>query len=97
MSPPSSSGTTNTGSFAAGLENAWGRHEQSSKTSNEMGCSVQGKLNRPGQFRIGRQGQRAHKSWNVVFILSGSWLIIPFLQGKDGVLKRHPTQGLNDF
>jgi len=57
-------------------------HEQSSKTSKEMGCSVQGKINRPGQFRIGRQGQRVHKYWKVVFILGGSWLIIPFLQGK---------------
>ena len=97
MSPPSSSCTTNTESFAAGLENALGMHEQSSKTSNEMDCSVQGKTNLPGQFRIGRQGQRAHKSWKVVFILGGSWLISRFIQGKDEVLKRHPPQGLNDF
>ena len=72
MSPPSSKGTTNMESCAAGLENSWEMYEQSSKTSNEMGCSVQGKTNRPGQFRIGRQGQRARNSWNVVFIQADS-------------------------
>jgi len=80
-----------------GLENTWGTHEPSSKTSNEMCWSVQGKTNRPGQFRIGRQGQRAHKSWKVVFILGASWLISPFIQREDGFLKRQPTQGLDDF
>ena len=97
MRPQSSSGMTNTESFAAGLENTWGTHEQLSKTSNEMGRSVQGKTNRPGQFLIGRQGQRLHNSWNVVFIIAGSQLINRVIQGRDGTLKRHPTQGLDAF